>query len=85
MIAGAPSPVPLQHLEAVGESTMGAVIADAQLAATQAADRGGAQLALMNPGGIRTDILMAQAAGGEQPGERARVAAPSTSTPSRAT
>lgn len=39
-----------------GESTLGAVIADAQLAATRAADKGGAQIALMNVGGIRTDL-----------------------------
>jgi 5'-nucleotidase len=38
---------------AAGESVLGQVIADAQLAATQAA---GAQIALMNPGGIRADL-----------------------------
>ncbi|MFG5408988.1 bifunctional metallophosphatase/5'-nucleotidase [Piscinibacter sakaiensis] len=32
------------------------VVADAQLAATRDPARGGAQLALMNPGGIRTDL-----------------------------
>ena len=30
--------------------------ADAQLAATRSAERGGAQLALMNPGGVRADL-----------------------------
>jgi hypothetical protein len=38
---------------AAGESPLGQVIADAQLAATRAA---GAQLALMNPGGIRAAL-----------------------------
>jgi 5'-nucleotidase len=52
-----------------GESAMGDVIADAQLAATAAADRGGSVLALMNPGGVRADILAAAIAGGEQAGE----------------
>ncbi|MGM0559149.1 MAG: bifunctional metallophosphatase/5'-nucleotidase [Myxococcota bacterium] len=37
-----------------GESTMGKVIADAQLAATS--DSAGAQLALMNPGGVRSPL-----------------------------
>ncbi|WJR81713.1 bifunctional metallophosphatase/5'-nucleotidase [Bradyrhizobium sp. NP1] len=40
-----------------GESALGDVIADAQLAATSAADKGGAVIALTNPGGIRTDLL----------------------------
>ncbi|WP_029484717.1 bifunctional metallophosphatase/5'-nucleotidase [Deinococcus marmoris] len=39
-----------------GESGLGNVIADSQLAATRAADRGGAVIALMNPGGIRADL-----------------------------
>ncbi|MER7155406.1 bifunctional metallophosphatase/5'-nucleotidase [Streptomyces lydicus] len=38
------------------ESPLGDVIADAQLEATKASDKGGAQLALMNPGGIRSDL-----------------------------
>ncbi|MEQ1804126.1 MAG: bifunctional metallophosphatase/5'-nucleotidase [Burkholderiaceae bacterium] len=46
-----------------GESPIGQVIADAQLAATRAADRGGAQLALMNPGGVRAALVPAP--GGE--------------------
>ncbi|MEO6509466.1 MAG: bifunctional UDP-sugar hydrolase/5'-nucleotidase [Nocardioides sp.] len=41
----------------VGESTLGDVIADSQLAATRVG--GGAQIALMNPGGIRTDLTYA--------------------------
>jgi 5'-nucleotidase len=46
------------------------VIADAQLRATQPANLGGAQLAFMNPGGIRGDLLYsAISSGGEAPGE----------------
>lgn len=37
-----------------GENTIGQVVADAQLAATRAA---GAQVALMNPGGLRSDLV----------------------------
>ena len=40
---------------AAGESPLGQVVADAQLAATVAA---GAQLALMNPGGLRTGLVL---------------------------
>ena len=36
-----------------------AVIADCQLAATREASRGGAEVALMNPGGVRTDLTYA--------------------------
>ncbi|MEH2499871.1 5'-nucleotidase [Bradyrhizobium sp. AZCC 1678] len=39
-----------------GESPLGDIIADAQLAATRAAANGGAVIAFTNPGGIRTDI-----------------------------
>jgi 5'-nucleotidase len=39
-----------------GESALGDVIADAQLWATTAPTAGGAQIALMNPGGIRADL-----------------------------
>ncbi len=39
-----------------GESPLGQVIADAQLAATQWPEDGGAQIALMNPGGIRAAL-----------------------------
>jgi 5'-nucleotidase len=41
---------------AAGESALGDIIADAQLAATKDAKDGGAVIALTNPGGIRTDI-----------------------------
>jgi 5'-nucleotidase len=38
------------------DSAAGRLVADAQLAATRAAEHGGAQLALMNPGGVRADL-----------------------------
>src|SRR5689334_3914716 len=40
-----------------GESALGDVVADAQLAATSGAETGGAVIALTNPGGIRTDLV----------------------------
>jgi 5'-nucleotidase len=43
-----------------GESALGDVIADAQLAATRADADGGAVIAFTNPGGIRTDIAKKQ-------------------------
>jgi 5'-nucleotidase len=55
---------------ALGETTLGDVIADAQLAATSAADKGGAQVAFMNPGGVRADMKTGDiSSGGEAPGE----------------
>lgn len=51
------------------ESAMGDVIADAQLAATSAADKGGAVVAFMNPGGIRGSLAYANTYGSELPGE----------------
>ncbi|WP_092548555.1 bifunctional metallophosphatase/5'-nucleotidase [Actinoplanes derwentensis] len=48
---------------AAGESPLGDVIADAQLAYT------GAQIALMNPGGIRADLDADQSSGGEAYGQ----------------
>jgi 5'-nucleotidase len=42
-----------------GLFTMGAVIADAQLSATQGGTVGGAQIAFMNSGGVRGDIVFA--------------------------
>lgn len=41
---------------AAGETTMGDVIADAQLDATSAADAGRAQIAFTNPGGMRASL-----------------------------
>ena len=40
-----------------GESVLGDIVADAQLAATHAADKGGAVIALTNPGGVRSPIV----------------------------
>jgi 5'-nucleotidase len=54
---------------ASGESSLGDVIADAQLASTAPSDFGGAVVAFMNPGGIRADLTYAASAGGEAPGE----------------
>ena len=51
------------------ESTLANRIADAQLAATAAAADGGAQIAFMNPGGVRADLIFSQISGEEQPGE----------------
>jgi 5'-nucleotidase len=49
-----------------GETSLGDVIADAQLAYTQSA---GAQIALMNPGGIRASLTRSSSTGGEAEGE----------------
>ena len=50
------------------EGPLANLIADAQLAATAAPD-GGAQIAFMNPGGVRADLLVTDISGGEQPGQ----------------
>ena len=52
-----------------GETTLGDLIADSQLASTRDPALGGAQLALMNPGGIRTDLVYEQISGGESSGQ----------------
>ncbi|RKR88671.1 5'-nucleotidase [Micromonospora pisi] len=39
------------------ESVLGNFVADVQLAGTEAPGRGGAQIAFMNPGGLRADLL----------------------------
>ena len=46
-----------------GETTLGDVIADAQLAITAPADASGAEIAFTNPGGVRTDLLKKNADG----------------------
>jgi 5'-nucleotidase len=56
-------------LTSAGESLLGEVIADSQLAATAADGFGSAVVAFMNPGGIRADVLYNQISGSEQPGE----------------
>ena len=48
-----------------GESPLGNLIADSQLAATTSA---GAQIALMNPGGVRTDLTFLSSPAGEGDG-----------------
>jgi 5'-nucleotidase len=48
---------------AAGESALGDVIADAQLAASSLAEAGGAVVAMTNPGGIRTDLIYLQSVG----------------------
>jgi 5'-nucleotidase len=40
-----------------GESVLGDIVADAQLAATRAENTGGAVIAFTNPGGVRSDIV----------------------------
>ncbi|MEE1755560.1 bifunctional metallophosphatase/5'-nucleotidase [Streptomyces sp. SP18CS02] len=45
------------------EKPLGDLIADAQLAGLSPADKGGAQIALMNPGGIRSDLVFASSGG----------------------
>ena len=52
-----------------GESALGDIIADAQLAATSGPLFGGAVVAFMNPGGIRADVIASQTPGGEAVGE----------------
>lgn len=55
---------------ASGESTLGDVIADSQLAATAPADVGSSQVAFMNPGGIRADLKTTDtSSGGEAVGQ----------------
>lgn len=53
---------------AAGESALGDVIADAQLAATAPAGLGDAVIAFMNPGGIRADLTYASSPAGEGDG-----------------
>ena len=62
----------LNTANGVGEMPSGDVIADAQLAATSPPELGGAQIAFMNPGGIRggaTFGFLFAPSGVEQPGE----------------
>jgi 5'-nucleotidase len=55
----------LRAQNAAGESSLGDIIADAQLAATSPPAKGSAVLAFMNPGGIRTDIAAGEVTYGE--------------------
>jgi 5'-nucleotidase len=52
-----------------GESALGDVIADAQLASTAPDNKGRAVVAFMNPGGIRAEITASQSSGGEAAGQ----------------
>ncbi|RRR99181.1 bifunctional metallophosphatase/5'-nucleotidase [Glycomyces terrestris] len=47
------------------EFPLGSLIADAQLWNTAGADTGGAEIAFMNPGGVRADLLYAEGTPGE--------------------
>lgn len=47
------------------EFPLGSLIADAQLWSTSGADTGGAQIALMNPGGVRQDLIHSAGTPGE--------------------
>ncbi|GAB3240388.1 bifunctional metallophosphatase/5'-nucleotidase [Kineosporia babensis] len=51
------------------ESSLGDLIADAQLAATTAEQDGGSQIAFMNPGGVRADLTYVGSAVGEGDGK----------------
>ena len=55
-------------INAAGESALGDVIADGQLAATTDPALGGAVVAFMNPGGIRADLTYASSPAGEGDG-----------------
>jgi 2',3'-cyclic-nucleotide 2'-phosphodiesterase (5'-nucleotidase family) len=59
------TPAPNRDAEAVLTN----IIADAQLAATAAPGDGGAQIAFMNPGGVRASLTFGQVSGGEAPGQ----------------
>ena len=52
-------------LSVAGENVMGDIIADAQLAATKDPKFGAAQVAFMNPGGVRADLTYASSLAGE--------------------
>lgn len=53
---------------ATGQSVLGAIVADAQLDTMRAESFGGAQVALMNPGGLRADLLHAASDGEAEDG-----------------
>lgn len=57
-IAGAATREP----SAGGDTALGRLVADGQLAATRAPERGGARIALTNPGGMRADLRCEAAA-----------------------
>ena len=51
------------------ETAMQNLVADGILAATKNPEDGGAQMAMVNPGGVRAELVFSQISGGEQPGE----------------
>jgi 5'-nucleotidase len=55
-VVGSASAALTRVANSAGESALGDVIADAQLAATRAPENGGAEVAFMNVGGIRADV-----------------------------
>jgi 5'-nucleotidase len=61
VVVGSVSGNLLRAPNAAGESALGNVLADAQLAAASAPDQGGAVVAFMNMGGIRADVIGAPA------------------------
>jgi 5'-nucleotidase len=56
-------------LNYAGESALGDVIADAQLASVSAPQKGGAVVAFMNDGGIRADLMVGDHGGSNPPGQ----------------
>ena len=68
MVVGAVTADISREQNEVGESPLGNLIADAQLAATSGADVGGAVVAFMNQGGIRDEIRF-QSSGSDADGE----------------
>ncbi len=68
-VIGAISATITRTTNAAGESALGDVIADAQLFATADPANGGAVIAFMNPGGIRTDLNFAGSTAGEGDGK----------------
>ncbi|WP_425148204.1 bifunctional metallophosphatase/5'-nucleotidase [Deinococcus sp.] len=56
LVAKIAAPQILRAENEAGESALGNLIADSQLAATKGPDSGAAVIALMNPGGIRADL-----------------------------
>ena len=64
-VVGTASADLFREQNAAGESSLGDIIADAQLAATSPPERGGAVVAFMNPGGIRGDIAAGDVTYGE--------------------
>jgi 5'-nucleotidase len=59
----------MRRANAIGESALGDVIADAQLASMAPSSHGGAVVAFMNAGGIRADLVANSARAAARPGE----------------